>query len=74
MLAAVDENTDYGELLEKSSGGLWSVTGDTEAYIANLISFYENPEKKKRMGENGYNYLVKELNSEIAYKTIISRI
>jgi len=34
----------------------------------------ENPEKKKRMGENGYNYLVKELNSEIAYKTIISRI
>jgi glycosyltransferase involved in cell wall biosynthesis len=74
VLAAVDENTDYGELLEKSGGGLWSVTGDTEAYIANLISFYENPEKKKRMGENGYNYLVKELNSEIAYKTIISRI
>jgi glycosyltransferase involved in cell wall biosynthesis len=74
VIAGIDENTDYGELLEKSGGGLWSLTGDTEAYIANLISFYDNPEKRKQMGENGYNYLVKELNSEIAYKTIISRI
>ena len=73
VLAAVDKNTDYGELLGASNGGLWSVMGETDAYIANLVSLYNNPEKRKQMGENGYNYLVRELNSQNAYKTIISK-
>lgn len=74
VLAAVDKNTDYGDLLDRCNGGLWSITGNTDAYIANLLTLYNNPEKKKQMGENGYNFLINELNSEKAYKTIISKI
>jgi len=73
VLAAVDKNTDYGDLLENCSGGLWSVTGDTDAYIANLLSLYNNPEKRKQFGENGYNYLISELNTKVAYNTIMSK-
>lgn len=74
VLAAIDKNTDYGDLLDRCNGGLWSITGNTDAYIANLLTLYNNPEKKKQMGENGYNFLINELNSEKAYKTIISKI
>ena len=74
VLAAVDKNTDYSDLLRKCNGGLWSVTGDTDEYIANLLSLYNNPEKRKQMGINGYNYLISELNTESAYKTILSTI
>jgi glycosyltransferase involved in cell wall biosynthesis len=73
VLAAVDENTDYGDLLTCCSGGLWSVTGDTDAYIANLLTFFYNPETRKQFGENGYNYLIRELNTEVAYNTIMSK-
>jgi len=74
VLAAVDANTDFGELLDKCEGGLWSLTGDHEAYIKNLLSLYNNPEIRRKIGVNGYNYLLKELNSEKAYKTILSTI
>jgi glycosyltransferase involved in cell wall biosynthesis len=73
VLAAVDKSTDFGTILEKCNGGLWSVTGNTDAYIENLLFLYNNPDKKRQMGENGYNYLVEELNSEKAYNTILSR-
>src|ERR1035437_936879 len=74
VLAAVDESTDYGDLLEKSNGGLWSITGNKESYIQNLYFLYNNPDIRKKMGENGYYYLINELNTEKAYITIISRI
>jgi glycosyltransferase involved in cell wall biosynthesis len=74
IIAAIDKNTDFGELLDNSEGGLWSITGDTQSYIDNLLSLYNNPQKRKQMGENGYNFLSRELNSENAYKIIISSI
>jgi len=74
VLAAVDKSTDYGRLLEECNGGLWSITGDTNAYISNLLLLLNNPEKRIQMGKNGFNYLVSKLNSETAYKKIISVI
>jgi glycosyltransferase involved in cell wall biosynthesis len=74
VLAAVDKNTDYGELLERSNGGLWSLTGNINDYISNLMSLYNNPQRTKNLGLNGYNYLISELNTNNAYKTIISGI
>lgn len=73
VLAAIDKNTDYGDLLDRCNGGLWSITGNRDAYIANLLTLYNNPQKRKQMGENGYNFLINELNSERAYQTIISK-
>lgn len=74
VLAAIDKNTDYGDLLDKCNGGLWSVTGDIDSYLANLFFFFNNPLTRKNMGENGYKYMINELNSEKAYRTIISAI
>jgi glycosyltransferase involved in cell wall biosynthesis len=74
ILAAVDVNTDFGELLDHCDGGLWSITGNTDAYIANMLLLYEFPNKRKQMGINGYNYLARELNPKNAYKTILSTI
>jgi glycosyltransferase involved in cell wall biosynthesis len=74
ILAAIDINTDYGDLLEKCNGGLWSVTGNTDEYVANLLFLYNNPKVRKQMGENGYNYLRAELTTEKAFETILSKI
>lgn len=74
VLAAVDESTDYGELLDSCKGGLWSITGNIDDYITNLLYLYNNPEKRMEMGENGYKFLVKELNPTSAYLKIISSL
>jgi glycosyltransferase involved in cell wall biosynthesis len=74
VLAAVDRNTDYGQLLERAEGGLWSIIGDTDTYISNLLFLYNNPDKRKQMGQNGFNYLIKELNTTNTFNAIMSRL
>lgn len=73
VLAAIDANTDYGALLEKSGAGLWSITGDMERYKQNFDTLYNNYALRKQMGENGYNYLSKYLTVNTAYRTILTQ-
>ena len=72
ILAATDKNTDYRIILEQSKGGLWAETGDITRYKLNFERLYKDEKLRKSMGENGYKYLCKHMNSENAYKTIIS--
>ena len=74
VLAAVDKNTDYGQLLEDSESGFWSITGDVDAYERNFDLLYNDEALRNKMGENGNKYLNKYLTSEIAYKTILLNI
>ena len=71
ILASIDANTDYGKILEEAKAGLWSVTGDLEAYKKNLMYFVEHPEKTKQMGQNGKNYLKEYLSVTTAYNTVM---
>ena len=71
ILAAIDAHTDYGKMLESSGSGLWSVTGDITTYKNNFDRLYKDPVLRKKMGENGYAYLVEHLTVEMAYKNIV---
>jgi glycosyltransferase involved in cell wall biosynthesis len=72
VLASIDAHTDYGKILDDAEAGLWSVTGDIEKYKTNFDKLYNNQELRKKMGENGYVYMLKYLTPEIAYKNIIN--
>lgn len=74
VIAATDKCTDLGSIITGCNGGLWSVTGDHDLYIRNLMFFYKNPEMRKKMGENGFDYLVRELSPERACDTILEKI
>lgn len=74
ILAAIDPHTDYGKILESSSSGLWSLTGDIEKYKDNFDRFYNDPGLRTQMGENGYAYLVRHLTPAMAYNTIANTI
>jgi len=73
VLAAIDSNTDYGKILDDNSCGLWSITGDIDAYIANIQKL-QNDNYRKQLGENGYNYLHNFCTVEDAYKCIVGKI
>ena len=74
ILAAIDANTDYGKMLEESGAGLWSVTGDTAKYKHNFATLYNNPELRRQMGENGYQYLTAHLTPDHSYKRIVEKL
>jgi glycosyltransferase involved in cell wall biosynthesis len=73
ILAAIDTNTDFGKILEDANCGLWAESNNTPLLKEKLLSLYNDDEKRKQMGENGYNYLKNELLTDMAYKTIIEK-
>ena len=74
ILASIDRSTDYGTILDEAKAGLWSYTGDIDAYEHNFDVLYRNKSLRKTMGENGYDYLCNFLTSSKAYRTIIHRL
>jgi glycosyltransferase involved in cell wall biosynthesis len=74
ILAAIDYSTDYGKLLEESGGGLWSYSGDTEAFRRNILKLYNDRELVNKMGESGHNYYQKYFTPSSSYQTIMNHI
>ncbi len=75
ILATVDKNTDYPEILENEAKcGLASIYGDLEKYKENLEKLYNNLELRAELGKNGRKYYENELGVEKAYETIMKQI
>jgi len=74
VLAAIDKNTDYGKILDEAQAGLWSVTGDLKPYKDNFHKLYGDLSYRKKLGENGYQYLKKNLSAEKTYTRIINKL
>ena len=74
ILAIIDAHTDYGKILEEANAGLWSVGGDDQKLFANFDLFYNNPELRQKMGQNGFEYFTNNLTSDKAYLNIMNSI
>lgn len=74
ILAAIDYSTDYGKLLEQSGGGLWSYSGDTEAFKHNLLTLYNDKTLLKQMGQKGKEFYDCHFTPNESYKTIMNHI
>ena len=73
VLAAVDENTDFGDIQEEIGCGFSSLSGDTDAFKINLIKLYDSKELRKEMGLKGYNYMINNLTPQLAYEAVIKQ-
>lgn len=71
ILASIDLNTDYGQLLDDLNVGVWAEAGKTNLLKQKLLMLYADPELRKTMGENGWNYMKNNLSSAHAYDTVI---
>lgn len=57
ILAATDKVSDIKELLNEAGCGLWTYSGDEEAFINEVKYLCENIDLRKQMGQNGRRYL-----------------
>lgn len=73
VLASIDKNTDFGRFLEDAKVGYWSLTGDIDSYRQNFERLLNNKELRKELGNNGRNFLKKNLTVEKTYNTIMKQ-
>lgn len=74
VLAAVDKSTDYSVMLDEAQAGLWSLTGDLDAYRKNFERLIVDAKLRRQLGQNGREYLEGRLRVEQAYGTIIKSV
>ncbi len=74
VLASLDMNTDFGQMLEKTKSGLWAPAGNTKLLKDKLLFLYNNREVGRRMGKNGHAHMVNKLLPHHAYDTITGKI
>lgn len=71
VIAATDINTDIGKIIEENSFGLWSESGDLQMLSNNINTLAINLILRKKMGINGYNYLIMNYNVSNSYSIIM---
>jgi glycosyltransferase involved in cell wall biosynthesis len=59
VLMATDVNTDVGPIAEANGYGMWSESGDLEAFMKHLDLLAKDADLRSRMGEKGYEFLCK---------------
>lgn len=75
VIAFVDNNTDYSEVLESEArAGLCSLHGDIKKAKENILKFQENKELREKFGKNGREYYERYLGVDIAYNTIMKEV
>lgn len=74
VLAIVDKHTDYGKIIDEAGAGLWSIGGDMQRLFENFDRLYHDKSLRLQFGENGYQYFLKNLTSEIAYQNLINQL
>ena len=71
LIAATDKTTDLGKVIENNNFGLWSESGDLSATILNINKLSKDPVLRKKLGQNGYHFLLDNYTVSNSYETII---
>lgn len=71
VLMATDRNTDIGPIAEANKYGMWTESGDLEAFMKMVDTMAKDRKKIKAMGENGYEYLKSHYTAQTSYQIIM---
>lgn len=71
IIACTDEVTDFKDLITRQARcGLWSVSGDVDAFCSNVRALCENDKNLLIMGENGNSHLKEFFNTDVCVDII----
>lgn len=70
IIAATDRNTDIGMIAEENGYGYWCESVNVNDFINCIDKIIDNPEYIRVMGNNGYDFLMKNYLVDITYNII----
>lgn len=74
VLAITDAISDVGAIAERSGFGKWCMYGEIDDALHQISYLTNNVEKRKQMGENGFNYMKEHYDVTLSYKKIIDLV
>ena len=75
ILALINKDNDYGQILEEKAGaGYWAVASDKEKVYGLFDKIYGDVQLRKEMGENGYKFFCEYLTTDKVYAEMIKQM
>lgn len=75
ILAHVEESTDYGKIIsDEAKAGLWSAGDDVNSFLMNIRLMSEDKARSTAWGDNGYQYLMNELQVSKAVERFVKAL
>ena len=75
VLALINRNNDYGQILEKEAkAGYWAVANDKLRIYELFDKLYNDASLRKEMGENGYRFYCENLTTEKVFAEMIHQM
>lgn len=75
VIAAIDENTDYGTIIQDEvKAGVWAPSNQPYLIKEKIDLLRTNPQLCKQMGENGYQYFVNHVTPKHSYEIIMNKV
>lgn len=71
LLICTDSSSDIGKIALDNNFGLWSLSGDKEAAINNILKLTESKEYRNNLANNGYKYLISHYTVNHSYNIIL---
>lgn len=70
VFAMINPNNDYGQWIENSGAGYWTVGSDKKRTVEMFDKIYSDQELRKQVGESGRQYYLKHCTPNSAYETM----
>lgn len=67
----VSDATAQKNIIIEAGCGLVHEAGNTEEYVKNMITLYQDPEKRSKLGALGKEFITQKFNWEITGKTLV---
>lgn len=75
ILALINSNNDYGQIVEEvAKAGYWAEGSDKEKVYALFDKLYSNPDLRKQMGEDGYRFYCEHLTTEKVFTEMLKQM
>lgn len=74
VLAMINRNNDYGQMIDEANAGFWAVGSDKELIYSFFDKLVASPELRKTMGESGYEFFINNMTTEIAANTMLQQM
>lgn len=74
VLAMINRNNDYGNMIDEANAGYWAVGSEKQKIYKYFEKLASNADLRKRMGEDGYNFFKKYMTTHIAADTMITQM
>lgn len=74
ILALINRNSDYGQIIENAGAGYWSVGSDKVHVYELFDKLLADADLRKQMGENGYKFYCENLTTEKVYNDLIGQM